>query len=67
VPCLVRGPVVQLVHAGRGHRQLPARGHPVNDFFESGEQSPVKSSGPVLGDGFVIVHYQPDLPPDQLG
>ncbi|MEN3615729.1 HupE/UreJ family protein [Plantactinospora sp. ZYX-F-223] len=41
-------------------------GHPDKDFFEPGEQVPGKAFGHVIGDGYVIVHYQPDLPADQL-
>ena len=41
-------------------------GHPLKDFFEPTEQPPAKSFGHVLGDGFVIVHYNPGLPADQL-
>jgi hydrogenase/urease accessory protein HupE len=41
-------------------------GHPPKDFYEPGEQAPAKAFGHVVGDGFVIVHYRPDLPADQL-
>ena len=41
-------------------------GHPLKDFYEPTEQSPAKSFGHVVGDGFVIVHYNPSLPADQL-
>ena len=40
--------------------------HPVKDFFEPGEIVPATSFGHVIGDGFVIVNYRPDLPADQL-
>jgi hypothetical protein len=41
-------------------------GHPKKDFFEPGESAPAADFGHVLGDGYVIVHYQPTLPADQL-
>jgi hypothetical protein len=41
-------------------------GHPAKDSFEPTEQAPATSFGHVLGDGFVIVHYHPGLPADQL-
>ncbi|MCO1598221.1 HupE/UreJ family protein [Micromonospora sp. RHAY321] len=40
--------------------------HPMKDFFEPGETVPATSFGHVIGDGFVIVNYRPDLPTDQL-
>jgi hydrogenase/urease accessory protein HupE len=42
-------------------------GHGDVDFVEPGQEPPLKSFGHVIGDGFVIVHYQPGLPADQLG
>ncbi|WP_433375783.1 HupE/UreJ family protein [Actinoplanes sp. CA-142083] len=41
-------------------------GHPAKDFFEPAEQPPAKSFGHVVGDGYVIVHYAPNLPAEQL-
>jgi hydrogenase/urease accessory protein HupE len=41
-------------------------GHPPKDFYEPGEEAPAKAFGHVVGDGFVIVHYNPNLPADQL-
>ncbi|WP_280840557.1 HupE/UreJ family protein [Micromonospora sp. A200] len=41
-------------------------GHPVKDFFEPGEVVPATSFGHVIGDGYVIVTYRPDLPAEQL-
>ncbi|SCF43665.1 HupE/UreJ family protein [Micromonospora marina] len=41
-------------------------GHPVKDFFEPGETVPATSFGHVIGDGYVIVNYRPDLAADQL-
>ncbi|WP_328421606.1 HupE/UreJ family protein [Micromonospora sp. NBC_00389] len=41
-------------------------GHPVKDFFEPEETVPATSFGHVIGDGFVIVNYRPDLPAEQL-
>ncbi|WP_158289921.1 HupE/UreJ family protein [Micromonospora sp. S4605] len=40
--------------------------HPVKDFFEPGETVPATSFGHVIGDGYVIVTYRPDLPAEQL-
>lgn len=45
----------------------PAGGGHVNvDFSEPGQEPPLKSFGHVIGDGYVIVHYPPALPADQL-
>ncbi|MGN9803060.1 HupE/UreJ family protein [Micromonospora sp. L32] len=41
-------------------------GHPVKDFFEPGEVVRATSFGHVIGDGYVIVTYRPDLPAEQL-
>jgi hydrogenase/urease accessory protein HupE len=41
-------------------------GHPLKDFFEPGETAPADAYGHVVGDGYVIVHYNPALPADQL-
>ncbi|GAA0736885.1 HupE/UreJ family protein [Dactylosporangium roseum] len=41
-------------------------GHPGKDFFEPTETAPLDDFGHVLGDGYVIVQYQPTLPTDQL-
>jgi hydrogenase/urease accessory protein HupE len=41
-------------------------GHPSKDFFEPTETAPQDDFGHVLGDGYVIVHYPPTLPADQL-
>ncbi|WP_158554092.1 HupE/UreJ family protein [Micromonospora deserti] len=41
-------------------------GHPVKSFFEPGETVPATSFGHVIGDGYVIVTYRPDLAADQL-
>ncbi|MEU4778284.1 HupE/UreJ family protein [Micromonospora sp. NPDC023633] len=41
-------------------------GHPMKSFFEPGETVPATSFGHVIGDGYVIVTYRPDLPADQL-
>jgi hypothetical protein len=41
--------------------------HPAKDFFEATEASPEGDFGHVLGDGYVIVQYQPQLPADQVG
>lgn len=41
-------------------------GHPPKDFYEPGEQAPAKSFGHVVGDGYLVVHYHPALPADQL-
>ncbi|MEV0326223.1 HupE/UreJ family protein [Micromonospora echinospora] len=41
-------------------------GHPVKDFFEPGEPVPATSFGHVIGDGYVIVTYRPDLPAEQV-
>ena len=40
--------------------------HPAKDFFEPAEASPQGDFGHVLGDGYVIVQYQPSSPADQL-
>ncbi|WP_433319967.1 HupE/UreJ family protein [Micromonospora chersina] len=41
-------------------------GHPAKDFFEPGETVPATSFGHVIGDGYVIVNYRPDLAAEQL-
>jgi len=41
-------------------------GHPSKDFFEPTEKVPPKTFGHILGDGFVIVHYQPTLTAEQV-
>ncbi|GAA3016796.1 HupE/UreJ family protein [Streptosporangium longisporum] len=41
-------------------------GHPAKDFFEPAEASPRDDFGHVLGDGYVIVQYQPTLAPTVL-
>ncbi|RKR92921.1 hydrogenase/urease accessory protein HupE [Micromonospora pisi] len=41
-------------------------GHPKKDFYEPDEDAPVADFGHVLGDGYVVVHYQPTMPADQL-
>jgi hydrogenase/urease accessory protein HupE len=41
-------------------------GHPSKDFFEPGEAAPAESFGHVIGDGYVIVHYRPALPAEQV-
>jgi hydrogenase/urease accessory protein HupE len=41
-------------------------GHANVDFSEPGQEPPTKSFGHVIGDGYVIVHYPPALPADQL-
>jgi hydrogenase/urease accessory protein HupE len=41
-------------------------GHPPKDFYEPGEQAPAEAFGHVVGDGYVIVHYNPALSAEQL-
>jgi hypothetical protein len=41
-------------------------GHPAKDFFEPAEATPQGDFGHVLGDGYVIVQYQPSLPAEQV-
>ncbi|GIF42691.1 hydrogenase/urease accessory protein HupE [Actinoplanes xinjiangensis] len=41
-------------------------GHPEKDFYETTEATPSDDFGHVLGDGFVIVQYQPSLPAVEL-
>jgi hypothetical protein len=41
-------------------------GHPAKDFFEPAETIPESDFGHILGDGYVIVHYPPELAADQL-
>jgi hydrogenase/urease accessory protein HupE len=41
-------------------------GHPSKSFFEPTDAVPDKGFGHLLGDGYVIVHYQPDLPAGQV-
>jgi hydrogenase/urease accessory protein HupE len=43
-----------------------AAGHPEKDFYEPVESIPQDDFGHVLGDGFVIVQYQPSLPAGQV-
>lgn len=40
--------------------------HPTADFFDPTDQVPANAFGHIIGDGFVIVQYTPDLPPDDL-
>jgi hypothetical protein len=40
--------------------------HPKKDFYEPGEEAPVKDFSHVTGDGFLVVRYAADLPPEQL-
>ncbi|OJF11175.1 HupE/UreJ family protein [Couchioplanes caeruleus] len=40
--------------------------HPMKDFFGPGEKAPDTAFGHVIGDGFVIVHYPPTLPAEQV-
>ncbi|MCW2638499.1 MAG: Hydrogenase/urease accessory protein HupE [Dactylosporangium sp.] len=41
-------------------------GHPAKTFFEPADTVPDKGFGHLMGDGFVIVHYQASLPADQV-
>ncbi|MFB9691222.1 HupE/UreJ family protein [Amycolatopsis plumensis] len=41
-------------------------GHPDRDFYEPTEAFPATDFGHVLGDGFVLVHYQPTITPQEL-
>jgi hypothetical protein len=41
-------------------------GHPDKDFFEPAEATPQDDFGHILGDGYVIVQYQPSLTAAQL-
>ncbi|MFG2169739.1 DUF3105 domain-containing protein [Micromonospora chersina] len=41
-------------------------GHPAKDFFEPGETVPATAFVHVIGDGYLIVNYRPDLTADQL-
>jgi hydrogenase/urease accessory protein HupE len=41
-------------------------GHPEKDFYEATETAPADDFGHVIGDGFVIVQYQPSLPAAEL-
>jgi Protein of unknown function (DUF3105) len=40
--------------------------HPAKQFYGPEEDAPVDDLGHVLGDGFVIVRYRPDLPAEQV-
>lgn len=40
--------------------------HPDKQFFEPREQAPVEDLVHVVGDGFVILRYRPDLPADDV-
>jgi len=47
--------------------RLPSDGgHPAKKFYEPNENTPYSDFGHVLGDGFLIVQYQPVLPADQV-
>jgi hydrogenase/urease accessory protein HupE len=62
------------VQAASGNCQIRERtevypaggGHAASDFTEPGGTVPEKSYGHVLGDGYVIVHYQPTLAAAEL-
>jgi hydrogenase/urease accessory protein HupE len=41
-------------------------GHPEKDFYETAETAPSDDFGHVIGDGFVVVQYQPSLPAAEL-
>jgi hydrogenase/urease accessory protein HupE len=43
-----------------------AGGHPPKLFYEPGEQAPEADLDHVIGDGYVIVRYRPDLPAEAL-
>jgi hydrogenase/urease accessory protein HupE len=43
-----------------------AGGHPAKPFYEPREAAPEDDLGHVVGDGYVIVRYRPDLPAEQL-
>jgi hydrogenase/urease accessory protein HupE len=70
----VTGDETQPVQAASANCQVRERtatypgggGHPPKDFYEPNEQAPAKAFGHVVGDGYVIVHYHPTLPADQL-
>ncbi|GAA3233654.1 HupE/UreJ family protein [Dactylosporangium siamense] len=64
LPAAASGPCA----AGERQDTLPygAGGHPARDFYEPAETAPLKDFGHVLGDGHVIVQYQPALPAEQL-
>lgn len=44
----------------------PAGGHPAKAFYGPDEQAPEQDLGHVVGDGYVIVRYRPDLPAEQI-
>jgi hypothetical protein len=41
-------------------------GHPSKDFWEPGETAPLGDFGHLIGDGYLIVQYQPTLPTNRL-
>ncbi len=41
-------------------------GHPAKTFYAPGEPTPEQDLAHVLGDGYVVVRYDPTLPPDQI-
>jgi hydrogenase/urease accessory protein HupE len=43
-----------------------AAGHPEKDFYEAAETIPQDDFGHVIGDGFIVVQYQPSVPAEQL-
>jgi hydrogenase/urease accessory protein HupE len=45
---------------------LGVGGHLSKEFYEPNEASPLDDMGHVIGDGYVIVWYQPALPADQV-
>ncbi len=56
------------LHAGR--HQPPggfAGQHPATQFYDRGEPAPAEDFDHVIGDGYVIVRYTPDLPDEQVG
>lgn len=54
--------------AGERQDTLPLGrgGHPARDFYQPTETAPLGDFGHVLGDGFLIVQYQPTLPTEQV-
>jgi hydrogenase/urease accessory protein HupE len=46
--------------------QLNEEGHPGKDFYGPAETYPEGAFAHVIGDGYVLVHYPPTLPADQL-
>jgi hypothetical protein len=58
-------PVQQTAACQQGETQPPttfAGGHPAKRFYGPEEEAPVDDLEHVLGDGYVIVRYRPDLP-----